>query len=452
VSENGRATALSGNVAVLFGSQVFGAVLGVFNGILLARLLGPAGKGDYYLLILMPATVMVLLQLGLPQAFGYFGARGQTAGILRKVLLLTVGLSAIAYLVVAVVVPVLREAALETLAPEHIVLAFLAVPLAFSSTLTTAIVLARHAVRWFVAVEIVFSVATTVLLLLVLGGFQASLGAAVGVYLATVAIQAVGLAFGARHATADVPDARPVSYRELFGYGLRYFPGSLAGFFSYRIDAYLIAFLIAASSEQLGYYSMAVGLAEMVFFIPRAVTSVFFPHVAGSSREDSDRHLAPITRMTVLVTLAAGLLLVPAAAIMLRFLLPDFLPALTPLLVLLPGVVVLSAAWSSSGYLTGIGRPGLTSTISLVSLAVNVAVNLLLIPQLGIVGAALASLVSYTLSAIVLTAVAARFSGNRLDTLWVPRSSDVRFLFETTADLIRRLLGTTRAAADQRRA
>ena len=68
----------SGGVVVLFVTQVFGAGLGIFSGILLARLLGPAEKGDYYILTLVPATAMVLLQLGLPRAFGFYTARGVT--------------------------------------------------------------------------------------------------------------------------------------------------------------------------------------------------------------------------------------------------------------------------------------------------------------------------------------------------------------------------------------
>lgn len=37
---------ISSGVVALFGAQVFGAVLGVIGGTLLARLLGPAAKGD----------------------------------------------------------------------------------------------------------------------------------------------------------------------------------------------------------------------------------------------------------------------------------------------------------------------------------------------------------------------------------------------------------------------
>ncbi len=54
MQDTSRAGIFSGRVAVLFATQSFGAILGIFNGILLARLLGPAAKGDYYLLILVP--------------------------------------------------------------------------------------------------------------------------------------------------------------------------------------------------------------------------------------------------------------------------------------------------------------------------------------------------------------------------------------------------------------
>jgi O-antigen/teichoic acid export membrane protein len=97
----------SGRVVLVFGTQVFGAGLGIINGILLARLLGPALKGDYYLLIVVPSTAMVFVQLGLPIAFAYFAARGRTAGLVAKSFVLTGGLALTAFLVVWVLLPFL---------------------------------------------------------------------------------------------------------------------------------------------------------------------------------------------------------------------------------------------------------------------------------------------------------------------------------------------------------
>lgn len=75
-----RASTFSGKVVVLFGTQIFGAGIGIINGIILARLLGPAAKGDFYLLVLVPSTIMVLITFGLPVAFGFYSGRGRTRG------------------------------------------------------------------------------------------------------------------------------------------------------------------------------------------------------------------------------------------------------------------------------------------------------------------------------------------------------------------------------------
>ena len=265
-----KAGAFSGGVAALFGTQVFGAVLGVISGILLARLLGPTAKGDYYLIVLLPATALVLLQLGLPQAFGYFAARGQTGSIQAKAFVLTVGLSVAAFAGVAALLPLLHGVAGGTIEPQQIAFAFLSFPLALHAMFTTGIITGRKAVRWYSSVNIATSVAGIILLLIVLGGFGASVNTALVVYLLSVAIQAVAFAIGSSRVVAANRQPEPVTYRGLFGYGIPFYPGSLASFFSYRVDAYLIAFLIADSAEALGFYSMAVGLAEMVFFFPRA--------------------------------------------------------------------------------------------------------------------------------------------------------------------------------------
>jgi O-antigen/teichoic acid export membrane protein len=452
MQETDRAGTFSGRVAVLFGTQVFGAAVGIINGILLARLLGPAGKGDYYLLVLVPSTAMVLLQLGLPQAFGFFTARGQTLGMVTRSMVLTAALSAAGFAVMLVLLPILQEALFHGIGTGLVLLAFLALPLALNATFTTAIVMGRQAVRWYAAINTSYPIVMAILLIIILGWLGAGVEGAIAVYLIVSVIQTLGFALASARITRAVPQPSIAPYGQLIRYGLRVYPGSLAGFFSYRVDAYLIAFLIANPSEALGYYSMAVGLAEMVFLFPRAVSTLFFPQVAASSQEDSNRQVALVSRVTLLVSGTFAVLLVPAAAVMIWLVLPAFVPSMPPLLVLLPGVVALSAAGVVSGYLTGIGRPGITSIVSLISLGVNIVANLILIPRFGIVGASTASLVSYTLSTLMLTAIAARLSGTPVAAFWVPRIGDVRFVVSTAVGLLHRLRNISGAVPVDRNA
>lgn len=443
---DGRASTFSGGVLVLFATQVFGAAIGVVNGIVLARLLGPALKGDYYILILLPSTAMVLVQLGLPQAFGFFAARGGVVHMLRQSIAFTAGLSLLAIGAVALLLPQLQEAFLHDAPLELVVLGFLALPLTLNATFMTSIVMGRRAVRWYAIVNVIYPLVTTALLVVILGGIGASVGGAIVVYLAASLVQSVGFSLAARKVTANVSDATRTSSLALLRYGLRFYPSSIMGFFSYRIDAYLIAFLVPDAAPALGWYSMAVGLAEMVFFFPNAVASLFFPRVAASSREESDRQVAEVSRVTLLITAAFALLLVPAAAIMIWLVLPAFEASLPPLLVLLPGVVALSVAKVVGQYVVGIGRPGLNSAISIAALVLNVVLNLMLIPLFGITGAAAASLASYGFTALALTVYSSRTSGSSFASFWVPRPTDVRFTIQTGMGLLSRIRASLRPA------
>jgi O-antigen/teichoic acid export membrane protein len=441
MNEASRADTFSGRVVVLFGTQVFGAAVGIVNGILLARLLGPAGKGDYYILIILPATTMVLIQLGLPQAFGFFAARGQTVGIVTKAMVLTVVLSLGAFVGLIALMPFIRSAFLHEIPLPLILFAFLALPLALNATFTTGIVTGRQAVRWYAAVNMAYPIATTALLIVILGEISATVTAAIAIYLIASLIQTIGFAIGAWRVTAAGREtAQRVSYRELFRYGLPFFPGSLTQFFSARADVYLIAYLIPEPSAPLGYYSMAVGLAELVFFFPNAVATLYFPHVAGSLREDSDRQVAMVSRVALLITAAVAVALVPVSVLMIRILLPAYEPALPALFVLLPGVVALSTTKIVYGYVTGIRMPAITSYVNIFAFIINIIGNLILIPLFGIVGAAAASLISYTISSLVFTTIAARLADARVLDFWIPRLSDIRFIIAVTIGLIRRVL------------
>jgi len=250
----------------------------------------------------------------------------------------------------------------------------------------------------------------------------------------------VGFLIGAIRASSRVPEPAPVSYRELFRYGLPIYPGTFTSFFSNRVDVYLLAFLVAEPSAPLGYYSMAVTLAQLVFFFPSAVSSLFFPHVAGSAREEVDRQVPMVARVTLLLTTGMALALVPGAVVLIRLLLPAFEPSLPALFVLLPGVVALSHSKVLTSYLAGLGKTVWTSSVNVGALVLNVVVNLILIPRFGILGAAAASLISYSATAITISLLAARLAHRPVADFWVPRWGDVRFAATTAVGMGRRVL------------
>lgn len=431
--------AFSNRVAVSFVTQILTAGLGIFNGVILARLIGPSGKGEYYLLTLLPPTLMVLGQLGMPQAFAFFAARGQTRGLVRQAIILTGAVSIPILLVTLMFLPIVQSLFPAGMAQVAIVAPLLALPLLLSSTLTTAIVVGRQAVRWLALVNICFSLSATGLILLLVGALGLGVGGALIAFIATTTLQAVGFLIGAIQVSRTTPSSRSVSFRDLFRRGLPFYPGSLTQFFGYRIDVYLLAWLLAEPSAPLGYYSLAVSMAELMFFFPNAVSTFFFPHVAGLSPEASARQVPLVSRVTLILTIVVGLVLAPVATLAIFLVLPAFGPSLAPLFILLPGVVAVSISKVLGGYVSGLGRSGLNSFVNIVTVVSNVALNIVLIPTYGIVGAALASLVSYSLSSAMYSVIAGRLAGVAAIEFWIPRPADVRFATATAIGLVRRI-------------
>ena len=429
----------SGKVFALVVFYIFNAAMGIVNGVLTAALLGPAGKGEYYLLVLLPTTVVVLTQLGLPSAFSYYSAKGQTRGLVTRALTLGGIFSAVAVAGTVLLLPILQRTLLRGPDPPLIILGMLAVPFALTTTFLTAVVIGRQAVRWSISANAVTSMASLFMLVALVGIAGLGVMGAVIAVLGTRAVQFLGFYLGANAVTRKISSTRVVPVQDLFRYGLPLYPGSVTLFFGYRFDVYLLAWLLADPTTHLGYYSMAVAMAEMSLMVPNAVMTLFFPYVAGSAPDASNRHLGLTSRVTLLLTGVAAAALVPASMVLFFAVLPEFSPALPALFVLLLSVVGLGASKVMSAYLLGVGMTSIISAINVGAFGLNVALNLILIPRYGILGAAIASLVTYLATAVASSVTATRVAGVPITDVWVPRRADVVFILESVrAQLARR--------------
>ncbi len=445
MSEPVRSGGFSERVVTIFGAQVLTAGLGIVNSLLFARLLGPEAKGDYYLLTLVPNTTLVLVQLGLPTALGFYAAKGRTTSIVRRAILLALFLSAVALIVIAMARPALESALLKGIDPTLILVSMAVIPILVTATFVTSILIALKSVRWYAAVNVAQSVLSTVFLVLLIGVLGFQIEGAVATYVIAATFGMTAFVLGTVRATRRARPGPKVTYRELFRYSLPLYPSSLTAFFSARADVFLIAAMTAEASAPLGYYSMAVTIAEMATYLPSAVSSVFLPHVAGVSREEANRHVTTVARGTIILTGATAVLLAPAGSILIAAVVPAFMPALPALFVLLPAVVSLAIARVVGEYVSGLGLTGRTSAATVLGFAVNLTANLILIPPLGIVGAAASSLISYTTTAIVITLIASRLADAPLRAFWIPRLADVRLIATTATRLLRGLLAGLRA-------
>lgn len=437
-------TPFARRVMGVFATRVVRFALGFVISFTLARILGPTGRGIYSVATLTPTTLVNLGQLGLPNAFSFFAGRGRSgARMLVLGLLMSAVLSVVLIGVTLLALPVLADTVLRAAPYELLLLAIVTIPFQLVAAFAGATLIGRQTMRNYNVILIGQSVLMVLLIVGLVGiadlGVPGAVIATIVVGVATAVATTLELR---RSIAADAEDAaRPgVRIRELGSFGAKIYPASLAGFFGYRADIFLLSALLG-DPRAIGLYTLGVSLAELTFFVPDAVSTVFFPRVAGMERDSADEKVASVTRFTVLITLIATVLLIPAAFLAVNLVLPDFRDSLAPFLVLLPGIICLTVAKVLASYVGGLGIPLRVALASGSALAVNVVANLILIPPMGIMGAAVASLISYTLNATLLLTIASRLS----------RRAPLDFVLPTGAELRRLREGLREAAAMLRR-
>ncbi len=103
----------------------------------------------------------------------------------------------------------------------------------------------------------------------------------------------------------------------------------------------------------------------------------------------------------------------------------DFAPAVAPIIWLLPGIAALSGAKVLGSYFFSQARLGIVSATAMISLVATILFDLLLIPSLGIRGAALASSIAYTVSLAAALRFYSKMSGQSAWDCIIPRAADL---------------------------
>ncbi|MBX7234263.1 MAG: oligosaccharide flippase family protein [Caldilineales bacterium] len=388
----------SRHVGSTFLVQILTLVISLLNTAIIARRLGPAGKGTIALALLVPAMLALFFGLGVSASNVFFaGSRrlsvAELAGhSLSFALLGTVGAGITAWVLAA-------NGWLGQLLPGVpvwlVALAMLSLPAALLNGFFGAILQGLQQIITANAVALgqgASGLLLTVLLVVGLGwGVEGAVLAAVGATLVGLVVLVVLVQ---REGGRLRPRWQRQTVRAILNFGLRGYVGNVLQFFNYRLDAFIVnAFLGAAP---VGIYGAAVSLAELLWYLPNAVGFAIFPKSAASTAAEMNRFTPRVFRLTLALTAAGAVALALTGGLLVRLVFgPAFAAAQAPLLVLLPGVVLLGGSKVLTNEMAGRGYVHYNSLNAGLALALTISLDLLLIPRLGVTGAALASTLAY---------------------------------------------------------
>jgi len=424
-----------------FAAHVASVLLGIAATIVIARVLGPSGNGAYALIILVPTLLALVCNMGIGIANLYFGGKKKydISQLVSNSLISALVLGLLATTIFLAYFFAFSPSFLSEVEPLHVVVAVTMVPLSLLTTYLAFILLGEGRIRQYNLLQIAPRSTSLVLVLVLLLAFG------VGV-LGTVVAWACGILITAVLSVLMILRLTRIGwsfdlqvFRDSLRFGVQGYMGNVIQFLNYRVDMLMVAHFLSVSF--VGYYSISVAMAEALWYFPAAVGTIILSRTPRLSLDEANKTTPVICRNTFFITILAALALFGMSRyVVLLFFGSEFLPAVRPLWYLLPGVVALSICKVLSNELTGRGKPMINTLIAGASLTVNVPLNLLLIPRMGIAGAAVASTVSYSVSAVVTLVIFMVISGNSWSDTLIIKHGDLRFyagFFGSLRDWIR---------------
>lgn len=211
---------------------------------------------------------------------------------------------------------------------------------------------------------------------------------------------------------------------EAVHFGSRAWVGSLARFLNFRTDQILMGFL--ASEAALGVYAVAVNASEVLLYLPSVTAAALLPVAARADPEARTEQALRAFRSVAVVIAGAGLIAALVGPLLIPLAFGDaFEASVTPFLWLLPGAFGFAATAVFSYALVAGSAPGRSSIGPLVSLAVGIALDLVLIPRFGASGAAAAASIAFLAGGGAVIAVFRRGNPFAWRSLLLPRRGDL---------------------------
>lgn len=212
--------------------------------------------------------------------------------------------------------------------------------------------------------------------------------------------------------------------REQVKYGAQGQLANMAALFNYRLDQYLVAAFV--STAGVGHYTVAVGLAESVWWISSAVSLVMLPRLTAMTEEAAQEVTPLVCRNTFLISIIAGIALIAISPIAIQVLFGDeFYPdSFWPLVLLMPGIVAASASRLLGSYLFSQGKVIYNTYASMIALIVSIGLDFIAVPLFEVEGAAAMSSVAYVCALIATLYWYRQVSGGSIREALVPRLDD----------------------------
>lgn len=398
---------LASQSGIIFGARLAGAGLVFLVQALIARIWGAELLGEYLVIIAAVNLIAVSMPLGFQTVGTYFAAEYRARGQRRQfVVFLT---RAYAHVLVTMALALLAgPLVLGLLGQSESVLAAHFVPVALLAFGTAAVYVNGAVLVGLKRPLAGFFADTMFRPLVVMAAFLVTLGFAVpeegfsamlwliSIGYVAIALVQVGFVVTSVRRIEDTAPARPEESRRWWRFALPWVLISLATDFFFDIDLLLLSH--ALSREELAIFGVCTRIFSLTSFAVAAVYAVTVPDMfeseAKADREAFKRKVGDANFVASIISIVLFALVVAGGPILLMLFGPSFAAGAGPLAVLSLALVVRSVMGPASLVLSIHDRPYASLPSVAVGICTLVVCNWLLVPPLGLMGAALSAIIA----------------------------------------------------------
>jgi O-antigen/teichoic acid export membrane protein len=381
-------------VALTFVAKAALFVLGIAISILISRLLGPVNRGIYATALAITGLGVQFGNFGLHASNTYFVAKNKALAqtLVANTIVLSLGAGSVIGAVTLAFMLVRPD--LLPLHGANLVLSVIGIPLGLSYLLFQNLLIGQYRIKEYNFIDIAFRLVNLLLLLLIAGLAALSSAKATLAYVIAVAI-AGSLCLQRLTSVRRLERPSLGLFRQTFSYGFRAY---LSAFFTYavlRADLLLVGHVLGA--QQTGYYSVAVNVADLIIAVPVTISTILFPKLVGmvDASQKWQQTKKVLIVLSIVVVCISGLAALAASWLIPLLFGARFASAIPAFRLLMPGVVFISLTSVLSAYVASEDIPWTVVAVYLAMSGLNVVLNIVWLPRVGINGASIASSICY---------------------------------------------------------
>jgi len=410
-------------------TRIFVYLLAICISIYIARVLGPEARGAYSLLTQFVFIMVLFMDFGLQNASVYFLGKGEKLGrIYPNIISLSLIRGVIALAFLLLFLNFIKSTLLKNIDLILILIVIFSIPFKILTEISSSVILGINNIRLLNILKVVHSLLLLVTFAIFVIIFRLKLkGAILSFVFAEVFMVFVYLSILSNWFKIYLRFDTTL-IKQLLNYGLRGFLATLLILLIFRLDFFLLNYF--KDIKSVGFYSIAVSFAELLFLVPEVIGMILFPRLTSSNPKEVKENTMRVLRILFFILTIFTLFLYIFGSWIVRFIYGEQYIISIPLLrILLPGFLMMSLYYIFFSYFFSKNKPEIVTFIIILTIIFKIILGIILIPLWGAKGAALSSTFSYIFCAVTFIIIFLRHSKIAILDTFLIKSSDLQSLY-----------------------